>query len=326
MVIDDEKILPVDSVEETHKESEVPVSHYTEDDTVISTEITTIGDGNVTVTDTKVDGSIITTTVIVDLPKNEDDTSFACEVCNTALDAKGYGKIICTNCGKILFRRNPSLVLTAFKTLDVSEEKNYRKILSHINNKLKHKKYDIAYKYCLDAEELAPSESTTWEYFALTLLYKEWIVDKKPTFEIIKNIKVQLDICKSYDIADAKYEELAGFIANKLFFREKTRLNSYHPIKKKSDSNEFWRYNILAECYNCLKCFEACFKLYNDIRYLEEFVRELSKPYKWLVKDIDGNIKNMPSCGKIQASEKRNSLIVNALSRVFPKNRPLFFQ
>lgn len=310
MAIEDEEIILPDSDEEVHSTGEISVPTEAEDEPVPSTEISTIGDGNVTVTDSTIDGSVITTTVIVDTsPKNEDDTSFACEICDTPLDASKYGKVICINCGKILFRRNPSLVLIEFKTLDVNEGKNYRKILSNINNKLKQKKYELAYKYCLDAEELAPSESTTWEYFALTILYKEWMVERKPTFEIIKNIKIQLEICKSYDIEDSKYEELAGFIANKLFFREKTRLNSIQPLKRKSDSHEFWKYNILAECYNCLKCFESCFKMYNDIRYLEEFVKELSKPFKWIVKDVEGNIKNMAWCGKIQAAEKRSTLI-----------------
>ena len=244
------------------------------------------------------------------------ETTFPCPECHTPLDARTYGKFVCTNpeCRKTLFRLNTKLEVTEFPTIsDDKESKEYKKILTHINNKLKHSKYEDAYNYCLKAEEIAPAEATTWKYFALCEFLFEINIrygkKRKSTQQIVNSVKTHLVMCREYGISDSGYEELCGDIANKLFYLERSRLNSIRHLSRDSNGVEILVSKYLNLNLSFLKSYELCFSLYEDTRYLEEYVKELSKPFKWIIKDSNDLLQNKPACGNYTAVLNRERLI-----------------
>jgi hypothetical protein len=251
---------------------------------------------------------IIGTTIGKDPDAIKEETKLYCENCGSAVDANRYGKIVCESCGTIQYRQPPFL-LRKYPTIETELQSKYTNLLFSIRNKISDRNFKQAFQLALQAEELGPGESATWENFALALYHKERFVDTKPTNDITKNILLQLNKCKFYKIDDRSYEELSGFFANELFLREKTRLNNQKPQKDKN-GNEVWRYDSLFFCFQCLRCIEKCyFNLNNNIRFIEECVMELSKPYKWLLREFDGKIKKIATCRKLPIVERRNAWI-----------------
>jgi TIR domain len=229
----------------------------------------------------------------------ESETTFPCPNCNYILEFKEYGKIICPKCEKPSFVRNYNLVIDDFNTIkDKKEQASYKKILWHISNKLNDGNYFPAYKYCLQAEEIAPGESSTWESFALT----EFLIeinnnkDRKPIFEIVRKVKMHLAKCKMYGIEKNRLEEVSGDIANRLFYYLKKQVNKYH-TKTNYTAIQF------------IKGYEYCYSLYPDLQFLEAYVYELSKPYRWIVQRIGGTLVDLPACGNFPAVANREKMI-----------------
>jgi uncharacterized Zn finger protein (UPF0148 family) len=304
---EDEETLPPLSTEaqqEPYMEEESHEIPIEEDENIASNDITNNGNGNTFAQGSNF-GANVTNNINI---KNEEDILLACESCGTPLDSNRYGKIICSGCGRETRRINPFVIMADYDTIEGEEEKKYKKILSHINNKIKDKNYDEAYNNCLKAEDIAPGESTTWEYFALVLYHKER-AEKKNTIDILRNIRIQLEKCEFYEIKDTRYDEITKFISKGLFMLEKSRLNSKQPTKENLDGYKIWHKQLLLQCFDHLYCMENCYNLFNDPLYLEEIVKELSKPYKWLIKDTEGKIRKMPSCKDLPILEKRNYLI-----------------
>jgi hypothetical protein len=223
------------------------------------------------------------------------DNKFACENCSTILDGSIPGKITCPNCGKIDYIPNP-VKTSSFKTLNAEEDKQYKKIIAHINNKIIDGKYELAYRYCLQAEDLAPGEPTTWEYMARCEFYKDPL--NTITQEAVNIIKV-LQKCEYHGMEDTKIEGLSIQIANDLFYAVKKKIKAI-----KCDVNGSWSKPILLAHVKFIKGYDACYRLYNDTKFLEEAVRELSQPYKWLVTDSVGNIIVKPACGTYPADKR----------------------
>ncbi|HMK26488.1 MAG TPA: toll/interleukin-1 receptor domain-containing protein [Chitinophagaceae bacterium] len=245
---------------------------------------------------------------------NEDDTVFPCSKCNTLLDIKGYGKIICPNCGKPSFKRNYNPVVKDFNTIDDQKEQSrYKKILWHINNKLKDGNYFLAHKYCMQAEEIAPGESATWESFALT----EFLIEintrerTKPIQEIVRRVKNHLIKCKMYGIEQSRYEEVSGDIANRLFNFLKKQINKFHPQK-----------GSVYPAVQFIKGYESCYNLYPDSQFLEAYVYELSKPYKWIVRQRNGKLTNLSSCGNFPAVMNREKIINRIVNEINIEYKP----
>lgn len=246
------------------------------------------------------------------------DTTFPCPDCGTPLDAKKYGKIVCPNheCEKVIFRRNTKVEFSEFDTIfDKKESEEYKRILTHIYNKLKAKNYRAAYEYCLKAEKIAPAESTTWEYLALCEFLFEINIrygkgrKRKPTQQIVNSVRNHLMRCKDYGIKESRYEELCGDIANKLFYYEKNRLNSIRHLLRDANGNEILVSRYVGLNVSFIKSFELCYSLYPDPHFLEEYVKELSKPHKWIKKGRDDVLTNNPICGNFSAVLTRERLI-----------------
>ncbi len=298
-IIDNEDVTQNEVVEQQVYKSD------TSSETIVLEEVKTIensGNDNIVLQDSSLENSIINQISIniasEDDDEDDDENTTPCPVCKTLVVA-GYGITLCPKCGHKLFRRNPKIEITQFLTIDdQSEEKKYKKILSHINNKLIDKKYELAFKYCLEAEEIAPSESTTWEYFVLVEYYKEVYKKehRKSIEEIVKLIKTHLEKCKINGVEEERYEELVGIIANHLTFKViKPNIGKFHTKDKKNRT--YWsRYDLMA-AYSFLRGYELSFSLYKDHIFLEEYVKELSKPYKWIVRTINNELINL---GKIK--------------------------
>ena len=108
-------------------------------------------------------GIVKESTLVINVGNNsddddDDDTTYPCPECHTLLDASKYGKIVCPTCTKVLIRRNPTLNVYEFLTVEGEDINGYKKLIAHINNKIIDGKYDLAYQYCLKAETLAPGE------------------------------------------------------------------------------------------------------------------------------------------------------------------------
>ncbi len=226
-------------------------------------------------------------------------TTFPCSKCNSILEFKEYGKIICPTCGKASFFRNYKPAVYDFNTIiDKKDQANYKKLLWHISNKLNDGNYYLAYKYCLQAEEIAPGESSTWESFALT----EFLIeinnnkDRIPIFEIVRKVKMHLAKCKMYGIEKNRLEEVSGDIANRLFYYLKKQVNKYH-TKATYTAIQF------------IKGYEYCYSIYPDLQFLEAYIYELSKPYRWIVQRMGGAHVDLPACGNFPAVANREKMI-----------------
>lgn len=243
---------------------------------------------------------------------DEDDTTYPCPECLSEIDASKYGKIICPICGFKIYRRNSKLEITQFSTLeDKILASKYRDVIAHINNNLIRKKYVASFKYCLEAEQLAPREPTTWEYYTLVSFYNEIGISKENRLhinDILRLVRNNIHICEANNVEINKIEEIKGIIGIYLFNLAKSKIGSYYHKSKKQPG--YWSLKGRQLTINYLKLFEECFKLTGDSNYLHGYVDELSKPYKWIVKSFNGNLINLPACGNYyNAVSQRNKII-----------------
>ena len=243
-----------------------------------------------------------------------DDTVYPCPSCQTEIDASKYGKIICPNpaCGFKIFRRNLKLEITQFETIeDKLLASKYRDVVARINNNLIRRRFSESYKYCIEAEEIAPREPTTWEYFTLVEFYYEIGQPKdrrKDIDEIFRSVLENIKICEANGVDLNKIDEIKGEIANRLFQLAKSRIGSFY--SKSKNQKGYWSKEGRHSTIQCLRIFEDCYRLTKDITYLKEYIDELSKPYKWIVKSLSGDLINLPSCGKrFNAILLRDSII-----------------
>ncbi len=276
------------------------------------------GDNNQQITDSVLTGNIaggniIETQVHVTMKDgenlSEEEKFFPCPHCNTLLDGSQYGKIICTNpkCGKPSFRLNTKISVSNYpKIANKQDEERYKKVLDHINNKLKDGNYNTAFRYCLEAEQLAPGEPETWEYFALTEFYRELYRPerKMSVYNIVAIVKIHLAKCLDYEIEQERYELISGDIANRLFNQLRQDINRYSQIYTNRKDPKWATMAVTA-----LKAFELCYSLYNDVTFLIAYVAELSRDYKWLVETRKGIITELPFCGRFNAAFNRQRVI-----------------
>jgi len=184
--------------------------------------------------------------VNVDL-RSPEETKFACPFCYQEQDRKTFGKNICSNCGRTFIVRG-EVKVDKYANLDEKETREFNKVLAHIDNKLRHKDYEGAYRYCLKAEVIAPDEFITWEKFVFTSFFIEITKNKnirKRSVDIIRLINVHLDKCKDHGITNERYEALRIEIANRLFNIEKSRINSVKAQTYDQYNNPQWtKYNL----------------------------------------------------------------------------------
>lgn len=245
-------------------------------------------------------------------PTKEDE--FICPYCFVPLDSKIYGRQVCKNCKSAFIIKPPSQKdVTKYVKITPQEAIQYEKILAHINNNIRAKKYDEALNYCKKAEELAPGEVNTWKNFALTEFLLEISVrDKyrrKNTDVIIKSIRTHIEKCVDHGMTNEEYEEFTLDIANRLFAIEKSRVNSCQPENTDSINGDLWSKNNLAYLRRLLNSYEIAFVLSDNVLFLKEYVAELTKPYKWVIKNAEGIIVNSPACGYFNAAKKISALV-----------------
>lgn len=250
--------------------------------------------------------------------QEDDDTHFPCLRCSTELDANRYGIIICSKCGQKNYRRNPKLEITQFETIkDQNASENYLNVIARINNNYIRKKYTEAFKYCLEAETIAPREPTTWEYFTLLEFFKEISQSKdkrKEINDILKIVKNNIKICEANNVAIDKIEELKGEIAIYLFNSAKARIGTYYHNSKKQ--NKYWSKIGRRATIHQLDVFSQCYYLTKDVFYLKGYVDELSKPYKWIVKSLSGDLINLPSCGKKFNALAQRERVISKIKKI----------
>jgi len=252
--------------------------------------------------------------------QEEDDTHFPCLRCSTELDANRYGIIICSDCGQKNFRRNPKLEITQFETIkDQSVSENYLNVIARINNNYIRKRYVEAFKYCLEAEEIAPREPTTWEYFTLLEFFKQIsqpIDKRKEVNEVLKIVKNNIKICEANNVAQDKIEEVKGEIAIHLFNSAKSRIGTYYSKSKNQTKNKYWSRIGRQATIDQLNIFIQCYNLTKDVIYLKGFVEELSKEYKWIVTSLEGKLTNLSSCGKKYNAVANRNRIINRIQKI----------
>lgn len=245
-------------------------------------------------------------------PTKEDE--FICPYCFLPLDSKTYGRQVCKNCKSAFIIKPPGQEEGVTKYVKITPEEaiQYEKILAHINNNIRAKKYDEAFNYCKKAEELAPGEVNTWKNYALAEFLLEISVrDKyrrKNTDVIIKSIKTHIEKCLDHGMTNEEHEEFTLDIANRLFAIEKSRVNSCQPENTDNINGDLWSKNNLAYLRRLLNSYEIAFILSDNVLFLKEYVTELTKPYKWVIKNAEGIIVNSPACGYFNAARKISTL------------------
>lgn len=262
-------------------------------------------------TETTVINKVVEDPLRFEKPTN---TEFICPNCFTILNSARGGKIECPTCGKTSFVRSVGAVIAdQYRSLTPEEARLYNKIRAHIRNKLLDKNYTAAVEYCKQAEEIAPNEVTTWEHFALAefLLESSRLkFERKSSFEIIKSIKSHIEKCKECGISDENYDELVGDIADRLFYLEKSRINSLRAQYQDELGYDKWTRQNFQNLQILLRSYEICYSLYSDTAYLEEYINELAKPNKWIEKIPDEDtLKNTKACGGFNAVEKFRYLV-----------------
>ncbi|RXK60036.1 hypothetical protein ESA94_13395 [Lacibacter luteus] len=295
------------TVEEVQPADSNATFHNTGDDAVLidDTEI-----DELTINKAGRDNNITQHTNVFKSPKEQ---RFSCPYCDVESEIKKYGKHKCKNCERtfiIKSERNKDILL--YKTLLPEEARKFDKLLAHINNNLRDKSYEAAYDYCKKAEELAPGEVATWEKFAITeflLEIKKVGGKRKPTAEIIRSVRNHIDKCKDHGMTEEEYEPLVVDIANWLFNIERQRINSVQASTRDSTNSPKWSRSNFVYLQNLLDSFEICYLLYNDTLFLEGYVNELAKEYKWIIKTSDGKLINNPACAPFNAVKKMESLV-----------------
>ncbi len=239
---------------------------------------------------------------------------YSCPKCGAELIFKEYGKQVCEKCKKPFTLRNQEWDkdIVLYKTLTPDEAKRYDKILAHISNNLQENKHDIAFEYCRKAEELAPGEVATWVYFALSeFLFeiKKNISIRKPTAAIIKEVRFHIEKCKNHGMTEEECKPLYQDIAKQLFEIEKGRINSVQTKYRDHANNPKWSRFNFNYLQRLLESFDLCYQLDKSCVFLEGYVDELKKEYKWIVKTADGELLNTPACGSFNAVKKLNDLV-----------------
>jgi len=228
----------------------------------------------------------------------------------------------CPECRQKNYRRNPKLEITQFETIkDQDASENYLNIIARVNNNYIRKKYDEAFKYCLEAESIAPREPTTWEYYTLIEFFKEIsqpIDKRKEVNEVLKIVKNNIKICVANNVVKDKIEELKGEIAIHLFNSAKARIGTYYSKSKKQTKNKYWSRIGRRSTIEQLNIFIQCFNLTKDVIYLKGFVEELSKDYKWIVTSLDDELTNLPSCGKKYNAVAEREKIIKKINKIEP--------
>lgn len=236
----------------------------------------------------------------------------SCPKCHEEIEIKKYGKQTCPNpnCKYTFERRNRDLEkdIVIYKTLLTEEVKKYEKILARVNNSLEEANYEEAYELCKKAEEIAPGEAATWVYFALV----EFLVGikrkdgkgRKPATEIIKKVKSHIEKCKIHGMTKEECRPLIEDIANRLFEIEKSRINSVQAQYRDNHNNPLWSYYNFSYLNTLLESFEICYSLYKNVDFLEAYVDELKKDYKWIYKKVNGELISNPECVKFSPVKK----------------------
>jgi len=251
--------------------------------------------------------------VLISLDR-ENDTTHPCPSCYTEIDPDRYGKISCLNCGFVTYRRNPKVKITQFETIEDKKLANeYLNVIARINNNFIKKNYEEAFKHCKKAEEIAPREPTTWEFYTLTEFYYQRKTMKKID-DIIISLRYNIEICKANDVCKEKIEEIKGLIAIHLFQLSKSKIGFCY-AKSKIEKG-FWAKKGRANTIQCLYIFVDCFKLTKELFYLKEYVNELGKPYKWIVKNLSDEIVNLPSCGKKFNAVANREKIIKKIQKI----------
>lgn len=277
--------------------------------------------------DVSVDGaghaSIVGSTINIGVD-SQDDTTTACPSCHNQIDANKYGTIVCEKCGFKIYRRNLKLAITQFKTIqDEEKEKQLLDVIARINNNMIRRRYNDSFKYCLEAEELAPREPTTWEYYTLIDFYREVSrpkEQKKDIQEILKYVRDNIRICEANDVEEEKIEEIKGEIGIYIFNYAKSQIGQYYSRSKKRRG--YWSKVGRRETIKSLRLFEACYRLTNDPFYLEGYVEELTKPYKWIVKQFSGLLINLPACGRRYNAVFLREKMIKKIEKLAPNYIP----
>ena len=250
----------------------------------------------------------------------DDDTVYPCPNCQAEIDASKYGKIVCSNCGFKIFRRNVKLEITQFETIeDKNVASNYLNIIGRINNNFIKRRFKDAFKYCLEAEEIAPREPITWEYFSLVEFYYEMGQPKdrrKEITEILKMVRDNVKICEANNVDSEKIEQIKGEIGIYLFNLAKSKIGSFYSKSKRQKG--YWSRKGRHLTINYLKLFEDCYRLTKDTFYLKGYVEELSKPYKWIVKSLSGELINLPACGKRFNAVAYRERVIKRIEKIEP--------
>lgn len=309
-------------LEETTEELENDEASYSEDENKYKDEgelITNIdGDNNIALAHS--DGNNVSQTNIY---QGADiyDTDYPCPKCQREIDASSYGKIKCSNCGYVIFRKNLKLDIGHFKTInDKVIELEYKKVIARINNNFIKRRFKEAYRYCNLAEEMAPMEPTTWEYYSLVEFYYEMGKNKdkrKKISEILRIVRDNIKICNANNVEEEKIDEIKGVIGLSLFNFAKTKIGFFYSkgLKKKG----YWSKIGRSETIHHLKIFENCFRLTNDLVYLKGYVDELSRPFKWIVKDRDsGKLRNLRACGKNYNAVSQREHVIRMIKKLEP--------
>lgn len=273
-------------------------------------------------TDVKIAGRDIIT---IDL-RSPTESRYTCPFCFEELEAKTYGRQSCKSCKRTFVLKNheKDKQVVIYTTLTPEEAKEFDKLLAHISNNLRDKNYEEALRYCKEAEKVAPGEVATWKNFALTEFLLEISKDKnrrKSSDQIIRSIKLHIYKCMDHGMTDTEYDELTLDIANRLFNIEKSRIGSYQSQYTDKLNGEIWTKANLAYLEKLLRSFEISYLLSDNILFLKEYIDELSKPYKWVVKTTEGVLINTVACGYFDAVGKIRSL-TEKIKKKDPEYKP----
>ena len=274
-------------------------------------DVTVEGSGN---------ASIVGSQIIIGGTPEEDDTVYPCPNCQVQIDASKYGKITCENCGFNIYRRNLKLNINQFETIeDNSIASDYHNVIARINNNFIRKRFVDSFKYCKQAEELAPREPTTWEYYTIVEFYHEMGYPKgqrKEINDILRTVRDNIKICEANNVHADKIEEIKGEIGIYLFNLAKSKIGSFYSKSRKQKG--YWSKKGRHLTINYLKLFEDCFRLTKDPIYLKGYVDELSKPFKWIVRGESGELINLPACGKRFNAVFQRERVIKRIERIEP--------
>lgn len=233
--------------------------------------------------------------------ESEDYSQYPCVYCNHSIDISSFGMIICPKCDTKNHRRDPKININEFETIVDKETSNLLKnVIARINNNLIKRNYQSAYKFCQEAEILAPREPVTWRFYTLAEFYFEISKGKgerKKLRDIIRIVHDNLEICKANNLDNENLEAIKAEIGNNLFNLVKSKIGTCYSRGKRKKG--YWSSKGRQLTITYLRIFEDCYRLTGNPIYLKGYVDELSKPFKWLIqKEASQELINLKSCGK----------------------------